>query len=130
MDSHDFNGYGEAFISFTIRKKEPPDFEVKKNQTIQRWKVKAIVDHDDVDKFEYHVHHEKDSKVFQYDPEKNKNYGAIKSVNSVEKVKDENSVIMDIFIDSSKFSIGFIENNKNWPKFVKRVERTGSFLNT
>ena len=107
---------------------EQDDVERFKDKNIQKWKVKAFVD--DVDKFENHIHHEKDSKVFRYNSkQKDTNHGAIKNVNSVEKSKNGSFVIIEIFLDSSQFSISFIENTKNWPKYVKKIERIGSFLN-
>ena len=54
----------------------------------QRWKVKVYTD--DSDRLEHHVNKEKDSKVFQYNSKHNdKNRGAIKNVNSVEKYQNE-----------------------------------------
>ena len=82
------------------------------DKNIQKWKVKAYVD--DVDKFENHIQHEEDSKVFKNNSkQRDKNHGAIKNVNSVEKSTDGSFVITQILLDSSQISISFVENVNN-----------------
>ena len=74
--------------------------------------MKAYVD--DVDKFENHIQHEEDSKVFKNNSkQRDKNHGAIKNVNSVEKSTDGSFVITQILLDSSQISISFVENVNN-----------------
>ena len=83
---------------------------------------------DDMERLEHHVYKENNSKVFKY---YSKGNGAILDVSSVVKHnnKDGNFAIMDLVIDTSQFSIGFLENTRNWPPFVKKVERMTSNFN-
>ena len=38
-------------------------------------------------------------------------------------VHQGNGFVVDVTIDDDQFSIGFIENEQNWPTFVKNVKR-------
>ena len=93
----------------------------------QIWKVKVFSE--DLEELHHHVKEEKDSKVFRYSSKLEDQHrgGAIKYVKSFQKCKskDGNHAIMEIALDQSRFSIGFLENTRNWPKFVKKVERIG-----
>ena len=93
----------------------------------QIWKVKVFSE--DLEELHHHVKEEKDSKVFRYSSKLEDHHrgGAIKYVKSFQKCKskDGNHAIMEIALDQSRFSIGFLENTRNWPKFVKKVERIG-----
>ena len=92
----------------------------------QRWKVKVFTD--DIDRLDQHVKVDKNSKVFKYSSKlQDQNRSAIKSVNFVEKHQDTDGsyAVLDIIVNSSQFSIGFVENERNWPTFVKKVERIG-----
>ena len=103
---------------------EKKDVEKMTDKNCQIWKVKVFSD--DIERLEYHVKEEKDSKVFKYSSKlEDKHRGAIKSVKSVQKYqnKDGNYAIMEIALDISQFSISFVENERNWPKFVRKVER-------
>ena len=54
----------------------------------QRWKVKVFTD--DIEKLDYHVKEDKNSKVFKYSSKlQDQNRCAIKSVNFVEKHRDK-----------------------------------------
>jgi hypothetical protein len=97
----------------------------------QLWKVKVFSE--DLEELHHHVKEEKDSKVFRYSSKLEDQHrgGAIKYVKSFQKCKskDGNHAIMEIALDHSRFSIGFLENTRNWPKFVKKVERIGYNIN-
>ena len=45
----------------------------------------------------------------------------IMSVDAI--VHQGNGFVVDVTIDDDQFSIGFIENEQNWPTFVKNVKR-------
>ena len=45
----------------------------------------------------------------------------IMSVDAI--VHQGNGFVVDVTIDNDQFSIGFIENEQNWPTFVKNVKR-------
>ena len=48
-------------------------------------------------------------------------FNPIMSVDSI--VHQGNGFVVDVTIDDDQFSIGFIENEQNWPTFVKNVKR-------
>ena len=106
---------------------ENKDIEEIVDDNCQIWKVKVFTD--DIERLQHHVQEEKDSKVFKYSskPEDQHRGGAIKSVKSFQKCqsKDGNYAIMEFVLDLSRFSISFVENTRNWPKVVKKVERIG-----
>ena len=79
----------------------------------QVWKVKVFKD--TIERLQHHVKEDEHSG------------GSIKSVKSVQKCqsKDGNHAIPEIVVDLSCFSIRFLENTRNWPKFLKKVERRG-----
>ena len=74
---------------------------------------------DDIERLEHHVHEKKDSNVFENTLKRNE---AISDLSSVLKhnSKNGNFAIMELVIDTSQFSIGFMENTRNWPQFVKK----------
>ena len=107
-----------------VEEKKYDDQIIEEN--CQRWKVKVFTD--DIEKLDHHVKEDKNSKVFKYSSKfQDQNRCAIKSVNFVEKHRDKDGsyAVLEIILNSSQFSIGFVENERNWPKFVKKVERIG-----
>ena len=86
------------------------------------WKVKVFAEN--IERLHHHVKEEKDSKVFRYSSKLEDQHrgGAIKCVKSFQKCQSEdgNHAIMEIVLDQSRFSISFVENTRNWPKFVKK----------
>ena len=91
------------------------------------WKVKAFCEAEDLDKLEKHILEEKDSNVFEQSywvQGTKKTYQAIRDLENVKKVKskDDNFIEMNFIIDK-QYSIGFIENLRNWPKYVQKIER-------
>lgn len=105
------------------------EFSSKENvdEEINVWKVKAFCEVDDLEKLEKHILEEKDSNVFQQTFRVEgirKTYRAIKDLENVRKVqrKDENCVEMN-FLIGDQYSIDFIENISNWPRYVKKIER-------
>ena len=91
------------------------------------WKVKAFCEAEDLDKLEKHILEEKDSNVFEQNywvQGTKKTYQAIRDLENVRKVNsdDSNFIEMNLKIDK-QYSIGFIENLRNWPKYVHKIER-------
>ena len=97
------------------------------DDNFQIWKVKLFAE--DINELYHHVKEEKGSKVFRYSSKLEDQHcgGAIKCVKSFQKCqsKDGNYAIMEFVLDLSRFSISFVENTRNWPKVVKKVERIG-----
>ena len=87
----------------------------KKND---KWRIK--VESEEPEKLEYHVKIERDSKVFKFKANR-EIFNPIMSVDSI--VHQGNGFVVDVTIDDDQFSIGFIENEQNWPTFVKNVKR-------
>ena len=80
-----------------------------------------------MDKLENHILEEKNSNVFEqsYWVGGTKiTYNAIRELKNVRKVycKDGNFIEMNFRIDK-QYSIGFIENLNNWPKYVQKIKR-------
>ena len=79
------------------------------NTTMQKkennkWRLK--VESEEMEKLEQHVNYERDSKVFKYcSSATGKILNPIMSVDSV--VRQGNSLVLDVSIDSKQFSISF-----------------------
>ena len=91
------------------------------------WKVKAFCEAEDLGKLEKHILEEKDSNVFEQSywvQGTKKTYHAIRDLENVRKVnsKDGNFIEMNFVIDK-QYSIGVIENLRNWPTYVQKIER-------
>ena len=85
-----------------------------------KWRLS--VESDEIEKLEEHVKYERDSKVFKYcSSATGEISNPIKSVDAV--VRQGNSLVLDVSIDSKQFGIGFTENSQNWPTFVTNVKR-------
>ena len=61
----------------------------------------------------------RDSKVFKFKANR-EIFNPIMSVDAI--VHQGNGFVVDVTIDD-QFCIGFIENEQNWPTFVKNVKR-------
>ena len=93
---------------------EDENTDKKKND---KWRIK--VESEEPEKLEHHVKIERDSKVFKFKANREIFY-PIMSVDSI--VHQGNGFVVDVTIDD-QFCIGFIENEQNWPTFVKNVKR-------
>ena len=98
---------GNQIITLTVDK--------KKND---KWRIK--VESEEIEKLEHHVKIERDSKVFKFKANR-EIFNPIMSVDAI--VHQGNGFVVDVTIDDDQFSIGFIENEQNWPTFVKNVKR-------
>ena len=97
------------------------------DEIVNVWKVKGFFDTKDLDILEKHILEEKDSNVFQQNywvKGRRETYQAIRDLTNVRKVRDKDGHFMQMnFVIGDQYSIGFIENTNNWPKYVKKIER-------
>ena len=88
--------------------------------------MKAFCDTKDLVLLEKHILEEKDSNVFQQNylvKGRRETYQAIRDLTNVRKVRDKDQPFMQMnFVIGDQYSIGFIENTNNWPKYVKKIE--------
>ena len=107
-------------IGSSIEAENEPLEQAMEKKENNKWRLN--VESDKIEKLEEHVKYERDSKVFKYcSSATGKISNPIKSVDAV--VRQGNSLVLDVSIDSKQFGIGFTENSQNWPTFVTNVKR-------
>ena len=107
--------------SYTETENESLDQNVVMEKKDNRWRINVRTE--DIDKLEHHVKCEQDSKVFKHcSSATGKIVTPITSVDSLSKHGD-NILVLDFSIESKLVGISFIENDQNWPIYVKEVKR-------
>ena len=107
--------------SYTETENESLDQNMVMEKKDNRWRINVRTE--DIDKLEHHVKCEQDSKVFKHcSSATGKIVTPITSVDSLSRQGD-NILVLDISIESKLVGISFIENDDNWPIYVKDVRR-------